>query len=438
MLLKLKIQDLYSIFLNHPKISIDSRKIENRVIYFALKGERFDGNEFASQALMDGASYAVIDNSNYYIDKRTILVDNVLTTLQKLANYHIRQLNIPVLAITGTNGKTTTKELIKTVLAEKYHVLSTTGNLNNHIGVPLTLLSITAKHNFAVIEMGANHPNEIKTLCHIAEPKFGIITNIGKAHLEGFGGFDGVVKTKKELYDFLIKNNGTIFYNSGNPLLAELLENINIPLISYGNSPSDLCQGKIISANPFIKIQTIVKHETQYLENIINTQLIGVYNLENVLAAITIGTFFKIPLENIKQALENYYPVNNRSQLTKTNHNTLILDCYNANPSSTDAALNNLLLLENNNKLAILGDMLELGNDSETEHRKILEFLAKNKINAILTGPIYHKLAEAFGFKSFQNSDLLYDWLKSNPVNDFLILIKGSRGIKLEKIIDLL
>jgi UDP-N-acetylmuramoyl-tripeptide--D-alanyl-D-alanine ligase len=435
----LKIKDLYKIYLQHPVISIDSRKIENGVMYFALKGDRFDGNFFAKQALLDGAFYAIIDNKDFYIDNRTILVDNVLVTLQELANYHIKQLDIPVLAITGTNGKTTTKELIRAVLAEKYNVLSTVGNLNNHIGVPLTILSIAPDHNFAVIEMGANHPFEIEKLCAIADPGFGLITNIGKAHLEGFGGFQGVIKTKKELYDHIINRNGTIFYNSDNPILMELLKDTKIPIISYGSLTGEYCSGKVMSANPMIEIETIVNNMDNLESRFrIKTNLIGTYNLENILAAVTIGSYFRVPLESISHAIENYHPVNNRSQLTHTKRNTLLLDCYNANPSSTDAALNNLMMIPEKKKIAILGDMLELGAESEKEHRNILELLAKSKIDAILTGDIYYKLANEYGFKAFANSDRLSDWLKTNPLSGYLILLKGSRGIKLEKVIELL
>jgi UDP-N-acetylmuramoyl-tripeptide--D-alanyl-D-alanine ligase len=433
---KLEIKDLYSIYIEHPTISIDSRKIENGVLYFALKGDRFDGNSFAAKALADGASYAIIDNKDYFIDHRTVLVDNVLSSLQKLANYHIRQLRIPVLAITGTNGKTTTKELIRAVLSEKYNVLSTTGNLNNHIGVPLTILSITSDHNFAVIEMGANHPYEIEQLCAIAEPGFGLITNIGKAHLEGFGSFEGVIKTKKELYDFIIERNGAIFYNSDNPILNKLLENAGTAKISYGSLSGEYCKGNVVTTDPYVSVKATFCSERSVLE--INTHIIGSYNLENILAAITIGSYFKVPGQNIKKALENYIPVNNRSQLTKTQKNALILDCYNANPSSTDVALKNLLSMSGIHKIAILGDMLELGTESEKEHRNILNFLTTNNIEAILTGPVYQKMASEYGFRAFENSDLLYDWLKLNPISGYLILIKGSRGIKLEKVIELL
>lgn len=435
----MKIIDLYKIFLQYPNISIDSRRIEEGVMYFALKGDRFDGNIFAKQALMDGASYAIIDNKDYYIDKRTILVDDVLLTLQELAHHHIKQLDIPVLAITGTNGKTTTKELIRSVLAEKYNVLSTVGNLNNHIGVPLTILSITPSHNFAVIEMGANHPFEIEKLCAIAEPGFGLITNIGKAHLEGFGGFKGVIKTKKELYDHIINHHGTIFYNSDNPILIDLLKDKKIFSISYGSLTGKYCSGMVISAHPMVEIEVIIKDEPNLqFKSKIKTNLVGTYNLENILAAVTVGSYFKVPHESIIHAIEHYYPVNNRSQLTQTQRNTLLLDCYNANPSSTEAALNNLILMPEKKKIAILGDMLELGAESEEEHRNILKFIAKSGIEAIMTGETYYKLAHEYGFKAFANSDILFDWLKTNSLSGYLVLLKGSRGIKLEKVIELL
>jgi UDP-N-acetylmuramoyl-tripeptide--D-alanyl-D-alanine ligase len=434
----LKIEDLYSIYTQNPKISTDSRKVEKGVMYFALKGDRFDGNAFASQAIADGASFAVIDNTNYYIDSRTILVEDVLKTLQLLANYHIKSLNIPVLAITGTNGKTTSKELIKSVLSQKYNVLSTVGNLNNHIGVPLTILSVSRNHNFVVIEMGANHIGEIAQLCEIAEPSYGLITNIGKAHLEGFGGFDGVIKAKSELYKFIVNRKGTVFYNSDNDILENLLKNNAVTKIGYGLNNDLLCYGRVVSTNPFVSIEATINNNTLSEKLVVNTHLVGSYNLENVLAAITIGNYFGVPGGKIIKAIENYIPVNNRSQLTKTDKNTLLLDCYNANPSSIDAALKNLVQIPASNKLALLGDMLELGAESEKEHVNVLNFLKENNISAILTGPIFEKLSKQFGFLAFKNSDELYDYLKLNIISDSLILIKGSRGIKLEKIVELL
>jgi UDP-N-acetylmuramoyl-tripeptide--D-alanyl-D-alanine ligase len=428
-----EIQELYKLFIQYPEITTDSRKVNSKGIYFALKGEKFDGNAFASNAIQTGAPYAVIDNEKYNVDERTILVANVLETLQNLANYHIKQLQIPVLGITGTNGKTTTKELIRAVLSEKYNVLSTLGNLNNHIGVPLTILSIKPEHNFAVIEMGANHPLEIKQLCEIAEPGYGIITNIGKAHLDGFGGFNGVINTKNELYNWIINKNGSVFYNSNNPILTDLLLNKQVNKIGYGKKANS-CSGEVISADPFLKVRiSEQKHEFD-----IHTHIIGTYNLENILAAVAIGQHFGIPWQNIKNAIENYIPSNNRSQFSKTEKNSLFIDCYNSNPSSAEAAIKNLINTVGKSKLAILGDMLELGAESEKEHQNIINTLKENNLNAILIGPIFSKIEKTSDFKTFNNVDLAFNWLNNNPISDSLVLIKGSRGIKLEKLLELL
>jgi UDP-N-acetylmuramoyl-tripeptide--D-alanyl-D-alanine ligase len=429
----MQIRSLYNIYLQNNNVTTDSRKIQDKVIYFALKGDKFDGNLFAKEALNKGASCAVIDNPRYQTDDRMFLVDNSLIALQQLANFHRKQFKGPVLAITGTNGKTTTKELVKSVLAQKYNVLATEGNLNNHIGVPLTLLSIKPENDFAVVEMGANHPNEIKQLCEIAEPNFGLITNIGKAHLDGFGGFEGVIKTKKELYDFLEFNNGTIFYNGDNELITGILSKFKTSKINYGVNNGSICRGRLKSSDLFLHAEIQCDDQTKFS---ISTHLIGNYNFENILAAVAVGKKFGISNDAIKWALDNYQPVNNRSQYLETNKNKLFVDCYNANPSSTELALLNFFSAKGNNKLAILGDMLELGDESDNEHRKIIELLVQEKCRAILVGPVYNRLAEKYGIQSFETvMDLNVYLIKNNLINN-TILLKGSRGIQLEKVIE--
>ena len=433
----MEISKLYQLFTQHPEITTDSRNVPLHSLYFALKGDRFDGNKYAGQALDKGANYAVIDNKDYFIDNRTILVENSLEMLQKLARFHRKKLGIPIIAITGTNGKTTTKELLRSVLSEKYNVLATKGNLNNHIGVPITLLSITSSTQIGIVEMGANHPFEIDQLCRIAEPDFGLITNIGKAHLEGFGGFEGVVKTKKELFDYLILNSGKIFYNADNLLLTGLVEKWE-EKISYGALKPTNCKGKVISNDPYLEVEIEnISDKSDIQSALIKTNLVGEYNFENILAAACVGHYFNVPLESIKNAIESYVPANNRSQLKDTGKNKLLLDCYNANPSSTIAAIQNFSKISELNKVIILGDMLELGEDSEEEHLKILKLLKEEaNVDVILVGKYYKALCQSFGFKAFSNSGELYNWLSQNPIIQSFILIKGSRGIQLEKVID--
>lgn len=429
------ISALYQLFTQFPYISNDTRNIRPNSIYIALKGDRFDGNTFTSQAFENGAKYAIIDNRDYYIDDRTILVKNSLETLQLLANFHRQKLNLPIIAITGTNGKTTTKELVKSVLSKKYTIWATQGNLNNHIGVPLTLLSMTRDTQIGVVEMGANHPFEIESLCKIAEPNYGIITNIGKAHLEGFGGFEGVIKTKKELYDFLMANNRTIFYNSDSEILKGLIEKWENK-ISYGPKTGTYCNGMVLSNDPYLEVEMKFSDKEKIL---VKTNLVGEYNFENILAAATVGKHFKVVSKNIQEALKEYVPTNNRSQLTKTSKNQLLLDLYNANPSSTEAAINNFSKIKSANKVAILGDMLELGSETEAEHLRIIELLASYpEVKVLLVGSYYKSLARPFGFLSFNNSEELWGWLKNNPITDSFILIKGSRGIQLEKVMEAL
>ena len=376
-------QELYKHYLKHPLICTDTREIKEGAIFFALKGENFNANQFAEKALNEGCSLAVIDEPPYKKDDRYFLVEDVLKTLQDLANYHRRQLTIPVLAITGTNGKTTSKELVNAVLSEKYKVQATKGNLNNHIGVPLTLLNISKEHEMAIIEMGANHQGEIAMLCNIAQPTFGMITNIGKAHLEGFGGPEGVIKAKNELYTNIKQHQGKLFVNGDNELLMRLSEQAG--RVTFGTHSNVDYEGVLIDCNPFVKLKCKSKEDVQSLESkqIIETSLIGKYNFENILAAACIGHFFKVSEQQIKSGLEKYIPSNNRSQVMQTKSNLVLMDAYNANPSSMNAAIENFAQMDRKNKLVILGDMLELGEDSEKEHKQIGELLKSKKFNAV-------------------------------------------------------
>lgn len=429
----MQIRYLYDIFLRNRMVTTDSRKIRDGIIYFALQGEKFNGNLFAKDALDKGASVAVIDDPQYKTDDRMLLVNDALIALQQLANYHRMQLKFPVLAITGTNGKTTTKELVNAVLMQKYNVLATEGNLNNHIGVPLTLLSIQPEHDFAVVEMGANHPFEIKQLCDIAAPDYGIITNIGKAHLEGFGGIEGVIKTKKELYDFLELHHGTIFYNAENALFESILSEFNTSKVSYGLINGGICNGVLTAADPFLQAAIRCNDQSGFS---IHSQLIGKYNFENILAAIAVGKFFGVSNDAIKIAVDNYKPMNNRSQYMETSKNKLFVDCYNANPSSMELALLNFFAVQGDNKLVILGDMLELGPESEIEHQKIIALLIREKCKALLVGPVYNRLAGKNNIQSFETVSDLNVYLLKHTMMNHTILLKGSRGIQLEKAID--
>ncbi len=433
-------KQLYSIFKQHPVICTDTRNIIPNSIFFALKGGNFNANEFAEQAINSGCSVAVIDEENYKKDDRYIVVNDVLKTLQNLANYHRQQLNIPIIAITGTNGKTTSKELVNAVLSQKFNVQATKGNLNNHIGVPLTLLSITTKHEIAIVEMGANHQGEIAELCSIAQPDYGMITNIGKAHLEGFGSYEGVIKAKSEMYTHIKTTGGKLFVNADNALLNKLSSGIN--QITFGTSENVDFKGKFIESNPFVKLKCKSKADHTSIDQkpIIQTQLVGSYNFENILAAACIGDYFKLSEEQIKKGIENYIPSNNRSQVIQTEHNLLLLDAYNANPSSMNAAIENFAQMDKPNKMVILGDMLELGADSKKEHDVIVALLKqKNISNALLVGALFKESAKLFDAAlTFENSDELAGYLKHNPKQNSTILIKGSRGMRLEKITPLL
>ena len=422
--------ELYRIYKQYPKITTDSRFIPDKSLFFALKGENFDGNKFAEEAVAKGAAFAVIDDKKYLKDERFLLTEDVLAALQELAKFHRKQLKTIVIGITGTNGKTTTKELIARVLNSNFKTKATIGNLNNHIGVPLTLLSLSGTEKFAVVEMGANHTGEIKQLCDIALPDFGIITNIGKAHLEGFGTFEGVIKTKGELYDFLRKANGKVFLNSDNKILSEISSGLKT--ITYGTGKDNYCTGELIGTTPFLRI----RYNSANINDIINTKLYGSYNFENILAAITIGTYFEVRKEDIKSAIESYEPANNRSQILETKNNTVIMDAYNANPTSMIAAIDSFAKSDYNNKMVILGDMLELGKESRSEHIKIIKKIGNTGIpDIILVGPIFKEVAESHGYKCFKNSAETANYLKENPVSTKTILLKASRGIHLETIV---
>jgi UDP-N-acetylmuramoyl-tripeptide--D-alanyl-D-alanine ligase len=426
-------EKIYQIFKKNPVISTDSRKIEKNCIFFALKGDNFDGNKFASTALEKGAAFAVIDEEEYLISNKTVLVKSVLETLKELANLHRREMGMPILAITGTNGKTTTKELVSAVLAQKYKVNFTEGNLNNHIGVPLTLLKMNAETEFGVVEMGANHPGEIAELCNVAEPDFGIITNIGKAHLEGFGSFEGVKKTKSELYHYLKNKNGIIFYNHDNPILTELIRDIK-NTISYGLENADFT-GELLTSPPFVHLKANFKKGVLYL----NTNLTGDYNFENVMAAACIGNYFEVEPLLIQKALKGYYPQNNRSQLINKNGLKIIMDAYNANPTSMQASIKSFMSNVSNTSFLILGDMLELGDYSKQEHTTILELVKNYQATTVYTvGKNFFEIAGNFNCQPFLNVDLLCDFLQKSPITEGDVLIKGSRGIQLEKVLSFL
>ena len=410
----MSVKELHKLFLKSSGVITDSRQIKLNSIFFALKGDNFDGNEYAKSAIEKGASFAVIDNQTYCLNKKYILVDDVLSCLQELSQYHRKQLNCPVLGITGTNGKTTTKELIKAVIQKNFKTVATKGNLNNHIGVPLTLLSAKLDTEFLIIEMGANHTNEINFLCKLAQVNFGIITNIGKAHLEGFGNVQNVIIAKKELYDHINVNNGTLFVNANDKLLMSISENTERVLYNIKKQE----QSNTMFA------------EAIFNESLISSQLIGNYNRTNILAACEIGSYFGVTLENIKDAIKSYIPSNNRSQLFKTRRNTIILDAYNANPSSMSEAIKAVQKLNHKKKLFILGDMLELGENSLVEHQSIIDELSENNQEVILIGNEFNKCQH--NFIHFFNSEDALGWIEENPIEDMFILLKGSRGIKLE------
>ena len=431
---KMKTEELYKLFAESTGVTTDSRAVRKGEIFFALWGENYNGNKFASEALEKGASWAVIDDPLFETEK-TILVDDCLFELQALAAFHRKEMKIPILAITGTNGKTTTKELLAAIMSKKLKIHYTRGNLNNHIGVPLTILSTPKGTEMLIIEMGASHIGEIRTLCLIAKPDYGIITNIGNAHIEGFGSFEGAVKAKTELYEHLRKVNGIAFYNDKNPLLTEKIFKIINRAVPFSDPTGVELLVEPVPSELNIKLAVIYQHHTYN----INTNLFGSFNIENIKAAISTGLFFDVEMTDIADAVKNYQPENNRSQIKITKNNTLICDSYNANPTSMHLALESFSLINAPRKLVIMGDMLELGEKSEEEHIKLLKELQSYKIDkAFLVGPVFQRASSESGYKSFFDVNKLIDYLKKESVQGFTILVKGSRGIRLEKIYDLL
>lgn len=439
----MELSELYKLYQQHPLITTDSRDCPEGSIFFALKGESFDGNRFAKAALEKGCAYAVIDEREFAEEGngRLILVDNVLTTFKELAREHRRRFDIPVIGITGTNGKTTTKELIAAVLGEKYNVMYTRGNFNNDVGVPKTLFSLRPEHEIAVVEMGASHPGDIKALVDYVEPTCGLITNVGRAHLQGFGSFEGVKRTKGELYDFLESHNRLLFLNESNPDLMEMAAQRNFGrIISYGRDEGGNVEGEVIDCSPFLNFRWRQHlHAGQMPANAyeVETHLIGAYNLDNMLAAIAVGLHFGVSPAQINHALGHYIPSNNRSQLETTEHNRLIVDAYNANPSSMAAAIDNFKLMKAERKMAILGDMLELGAVSDEEHQKTVNALAAAGIKEVwLVGEEFGKTHTAF--RKFKNVDEVKAAIAAHRPENYYILIKGSNGIHLSQLPELL
>ena len=439
-------EQLYQIYKQHPVISTDTRKIAPGSLFFALRGEKFDANTFAQQALEAGAAYAIVDNAEYQVNDKCILVDDVLTALQDLARYHRRQLTIPVIGLTGTNGKTTTKELINAVLSQHYKTLATQGNLNNHIGVPLTVLGIDASHQIAVIEMGANHQKEIELLSSISQPTHGLITNVGKGHLEGFGGFEGVKIAKGELYDNLAASGGVTFINSNSQNLMEMQAKrkfATLPVF-YGDAIDDLVSAEITENAPLLTLQwTNNSSGESYM---VKTQLTGAYNLDNILAAICIGVYLKLPANEINRGIEGYQPKNNRSQIVRTATNTLICDYYNANPSSMQVAIENIGQLQAERKVLILGDMFELGDEASVEHQNIINKALQTQVDErVFIGKAFYKVhltmdhgPSAINSKFYETAEDAIAGLKANPIKNSTVLIKGSRGMALERLVELL
>jgi UDP-N-acetylmuramoyl-tripeptide--D-alanyl-D-alanine ligase len=437
-------EQLYTIFQKHPVISTDTRKIIPGSIFFALKGDKFDANTFAEQAIAAGAAYAVIDNPQFDKGEQYILVQDGLTALQDLARHHRSQLNIPVIGLTGTNGKTTTKELIGSVLSQRFITYATQGNLNNHIGVPLTILSIGDNHQAAVIEMGANHQKEIELLCTISQPTHGLITNVGKAHLEGFGGVEGVKKGKGELYDYLSsRGQDVVFVNSDDRVLMEMLHARNLKnVVLYGSyGAENLVSGKLVENSPYLTLQWTGNEAGESYR--VKSQLTGAYNLDNILAAICIGVYFKLSAGEINMGISSYQPKNNRSQITRTQTNTLICDYYNANPSSMFVAIENLGKIEAPYKVLVLGDMFEMGQESAAEHQAVIAKALETPVDErIFIGGEFYKAKESIGHlgagnKFYPNADHAIEGLKTYPIKNATVLIKGSRGMALERLVEL-
>ena len=431
----MELSELYKIYLKHPVVTTDSRNCPPDSVFFALKGDRFNGNLFAESALEKGCAYAVVDEWDKPQNPRIIVVENVLQTLQKLANHHRKKLKITIVGITGTNGKTTTKELLAGILSKEFNVAFTQGNFNNHIGVPLTLLSINKSHEIGVIEMGASHPGEIRELCEIAEPNIGLITNIGKAHIEGFGSVENIVKTKCELYDFIREHEGKVFVNKDNATLNEMSEGMD--RILYGRDNADLfVSGTLSAETPFLHFDwNFFEHPHR-----VKTHLVGEYNLDNALAAAAIGKYFGINAEYISKALETYQPQNNRSQFERTQNNDLIIDAYNANPTSMKAMLDFFAKIPTDlPKAVILGEMKELGSIAAEEHRKMLEYLGEQSFDrTYLVGGIFKETEKLPRAQVFETVEQLTDELKKNPLKGHYVLLKGSHSVHLEKTIPFL
>ena len=430
----MKTEQIYRLFQESKGVSTDSRTVGKEQIFFALWGDNYNGNKFASDALARGALSAVIDDPLFETEN-TILVDDCLFELQALASHYRKELKVPVLARPGTNGKTTPKELIATILSKKYKVHYTRGNLNNHIGVPLTILSASADTEILIIEMGASHIGEIRTLCLIAKPDYGLITNIGTAHIEGFGSADGVARAKTELYEHLRKVNGIALYNDKDPLLAEKIFKIINRAVPFSDPTGTDLLIETVPSDLTLKISITYLHQT----HIINTNLFGSYNLENIRAAVATSLFLGVEMKDIIEAIEQYAPANNRSQVKRTKNNTLICDSYNANPTSMRLAIDSFSAIKADHKIIIIGDMLELGEKSEEEHLKVLKMLQSDIAEKVLLlGPVFYKISAKSGFKAFDKIDKLMEFIRGVPLTGNTILIKGSRGMGLEKIYDLL
>lgn len=425
------IKYIHNLFLKCNSVSIDTRKIEPNSLFVAIKGENFDANTFTKEALEKGASYVIIDNADFFIDDRTILVKNSLETLQELAKFHRDYLKLPIIALTGSNGKTTTKELIHAVLSKKLNTKATVGNLNNHIGVPLTLLSFNKQTQIGIVEMGANHKKEIEFLCNLAKPDYGYITNFGKAHLEGFGGVEGVIEGKSEMYHYLLNNDKMAFVNLEDPIQVEKSKLLKSYSFGVNKTDANVNIDKI-NANPFVEIS--------YAEQTISTHLIGLYNANNINAAIAIGNYFEVDKSAIKEALANYIPENNRSQLIQKGTNQIILDAYNANPSSMKAAIENFILLDKANKIVFLGDMFELGKESLTEHKNIVDLLInQDNISCYFIGSDFYKnKIEKNNFYFYDTFEKFSISIQKNIFKNNMILIKGSRGMALERTLELI
>lgn len=425
------IKFLYSKFLESGKVSTDTRQITPGSVFFALKGPKFNANEFATEALAKGAAYTVVDEEQFVKDERYLLVDDGLRALQDLARFHREHLRIPIIALTGSNGKTTSKELVSAVLSKKFKTWATKGNLNNHIGVPLTILSIDSSYEMAVVEMGANHVGEIALLCTIANPTHGFITNIGRAHIGTFGGFENIIRGKSELYHHLITTKGVVFINSQNHILANMAKRFEKPVLYPAKGDYYHCEP--VSNDPFLMVRAESGED-------VTTQMVGAYNFENVAVALCIGKYFDVPKDDAHQAISSYVPGNMRSQVLRKGNNTIILDAYNANPSSMEAAIENLAAMKADRKAVILGDMYELEEEAEKEHKRIGELLAQKGINEALLcgGLIAHARATFPTAKFFADKSALVDYLKSHPMQNTTVLVKASRGMALETVVDVL